>query len=112
MDKISFSDYLKATRQREGLSQRDFANKVELDRSTVYKLESAQQLPTERHIVAIAKGIGTSPLDLLRMFGFVERQPDQTLLNRIDELPPDRRRQLEQYLELLESAPARGARIR
>lgn len=60
-----FAERLRKTRDRQGLSQRDLAERSGLTPAAISQLESGQREPTFSTIVRLAAALKTSPNDLM-----------------------------------------------
>ncbi len=60
-----FAERLKKTRERQGLTQRELADRSGLTPAAISQLESGQREPTFSTIVRLAVALKTSPNDLM-----------------------------------------------
>jgi transcriptional regulator with XRE-family HTH domain len=61
-----FGANLRTAREKNGLSQEAFAQRVGMDPAEIRRLESARRDPGVRVVTRLARGLGLSPADLLR----------------------------------------------
>ncbi len=61
-----FGANLRAAREKNGLSQEAFAQRVGMDPAEIRRLESARRDPGVRVVTRLARGLGIAPADLLR----------------------------------------------
>jgi transcriptional regulator with XRE-family HTH domain len=57
---------LRATREAAGISQVILARRSGVDLSHINKIENARRDPTTRTLLRLARGLGTTPADLMR----------------------------------------------
>jgi len=62
---MDLSNQIMEQRKRAGWSQEELAEKADLDRAFLSKIESASKLPSLASIIAIANALGVSANDLL-----------------------------------------------
>jgi len=61
-----FGANLRAAREKNGLSQEAFAQRVGMDPAEIRRLESARRDPGVRVVTRLARGLGMSPAELLK----------------------------------------------
>jgi transcriptional regulator with XRE-family HTH domain len=61
-----FGANLRAARERNGLSQEAFAQRVGMDPAEIRRLESARRDPGVRIVTRLARGLGLRPAELLK----------------------------------------------
>ena len=62
----AFGSVLKEVRARKDLPQVELAEKCDFDVTYISLLERGRRQPTLRAFITISKGLGVSPVDLLR----------------------------------------------
>jgi transcriptional regulator with XRE-family HTH domain len=63
--KVAFGKVLREARVATGLSQEDFADAVDMDRTTISLLERGKQSPTLETLWKLAEPLGVSPSALV-----------------------------------------------
>lgn len=61
-----FGANLRAVREKNGLSQEAFAQRVGMDPAEIRRLESARRDPGVRVVTRLARGLGIAPAELLK----------------------------------------------
>lgn len=61
-----FGANLRAAREKNGLSQEAFAQRVGMDPAEIRRLESARRDPGVRVVTRLARGLGLAPSELLK----------------------------------------------
>lgn len=57
---------IKRVRKEQGLTQKELAERAELNRTTINKIERLQRCPTVDTLIGIGRGLGVPASELLR----------------------------------------------
>ena len=105
-----FAQWLQDQLDQRKWKQVDLAKAAELDRAVIHNLLKSKRGPGETTIKAIAKALNLPPEEVYRVANFLPpiaqvTERDERINHRIKMLSDEKRRQVEYFLDYLESWP-------